>query len=234
MPKRSTKTADELDREVMKGAPIDPPTGEETEKPKADEKEQEKKEPEKKDPIAILTEQVKVLQRNLAAMEKTKPAPAPEPEEDEDETDWDKLVFENPKDAVRLIKEQTRKEIETRIKRDYDADQKKRTFWSDFYQKNPDLKDDKDLVELTMNQNLAELGDLPVEQASERIAELTRERIVRYAGGRRTTKKVEVEGSSRETGREPEPDDNNIVTLSDLIRRRKEKRRLASGKGSAA
>lgn len=229
MAKKATqKTPAELEAEVMSGVP--PQVSAEVDPPADDAP--------KKDAVTILREQVEALTGEVTRLRTSRPQkevepPAPTPKEEE--PDWEKLWFEDPKAAVRLIKEQTKREVEERVKKDYTQDVRQREFWSEFYDQHEDLRDDDDLVKLTLQNNLRELQDLPVGDASKRLAELTRERIVRYAGGRKhPVKRVEVEGSSRPSAEQRVEEDTNIVTLGDLIKRRREKRRLASTKGTAA
>lgn len=159
------------------------------------------------------------------------PARSPEPDP-EDETDWDTLLFENPKEAFRLhgdkVREQTKKELRT----EYQKNQGEDSFWREFYIANDDLREDDDLVKSELNKNLAALADLPVPEAMKKLADLTRTRIMRYtrnAGERRRTRAV-TEGANAPMVAPESTDDKeaNVLSLGDILRARKERRRKAS------
>lgn len=153
--------------------------------------------------------------------EPVKKAAEPEPE-----PDWEKLLFEEPKEAVKMIKASVRKDVEAELTGKYEADQGTRTFWSEFYTKNDDLKDDQDMVDAVLRANMKTLGDMPVSQAQEKLADLTRERIMKYTGKKKEPggKKATVEGESQITPKAEEKKDDRPTTLSDLIRARRVKR----------
>lgn len=157
--------------------------------------------------------------------------PPPEP-------DWDKLIFDKPAETLKLYGDKIKREVTQELTQKYQTETGQREFWSDFYQKNPDLSRDSDLVQATMNRHLAELADLPVPQASARLAELTRTRILGYAGingkgptrGERSNGRTTIEGAAPPVvrPRAPEPS-KGPKTLGELLKERRSTRSRAIG-----
>ena len=177
-------------------------------------------EPEWKKELAAMQQKLARLEGENAALRqpKAKPAPVQEP-------DWEELLFTDTKQAVSLLKKSIRDEITSELTSTYKRDQGERDFWGDFYKSNDDLKADDDLVKATLQKHLAELADLPVAKASERLAELTRERIMRYTGqAPKGGKKAVTEGAGQPTPGKKAPEPQKAVTLSDIIRARRAKR----------
>lgn len=167
------------------------------------------------------------LQGENAALRTPKPKVVQQPE-----PDWEDLLFTDPKAAVSLIKKTIRDELTSELTTTYKRDQGEKAFWDDFYKAHDDLKDDDDLVRATLNKNLSDLADLPVKKAAEKLAELTRERIMRYTGNNpKGGKKAVTEGAGQPTKGKVEPEKPKVVTLSDIIRARRAKR---NGGGKAA
>lgn len=185
-----------------------------------------------------IEKQLEALQAEINTLraERREPKPAPVVK-DEPEPDWEKLLFENPKEYQRLMRESISKEITGKLTKDYNEDQNKTKFWDAFYNDHKDLKDDDDIVRAILNANLGVLADMPVKQAGDKLAELTRERILKYTGGKPRTveKKAVAEGANQPAPKpKPKSDDDSIVTLSDLIRARRLKRQAGPGKSTAA
>lgn len=145
------------------------------------------------------------------------------------ETDWDNLMFTNPKEAVALIKKEAVAEAKADLRAEYQQDQGTKKFWDGFYETHKDLKEDHDLVEVTLNSNLAALAGMPVPQAMEKLADLTRERLLRYSGGVKPKgKKAVVEGSGGPTPRPKIESEETVTSLTDIIRSRRAKRATAA------
>lgn len=157
------------------------------------------------------------------------PAQPAKPVEPDAEVDWDKLLYENPKEAFRLHGEVVKNQVKAELTAQYQRDQGAQSFWRDFYVKHPDLREDHDLVQQTLESNFVDISPLPVSQALEKLALLTRERIVRYSGRAKSpTKRVVVEGSGRPLPVAAPSRDNEITSLSDLIRANSRRRRGAA------
>lgn len=111
----------------------------------------------------------------------------------------------------------------------YNADKSETALWDNFYTKNTDLnrKDDHFIVEAVMKKNWASLKSLDTEKAIEKLADATREEILRLVGGKKPTKKAETEQiGNNETGDTGETQDKpKIVGLADINKQRREARR---------
>lgn len=145
----------------------------------------------------------------------------------EDAVDWEDLMFRNPKEAVKLIKKQAVAEARAALRAEYQTDQGTKDFWNEFYRKNPDLNRDQDdtLVQGVMQTHMAELAPLPVSEASKKLAELTRDRIMQYRGDtRRNTSRVQVEGANPPRPGRREVNEDKVTSLSDVIRARNSSR----------
>lgn len=195
--------------------------------------EPEEEEPE--DPLKALQKQLDDQKRThadeMAALRRQIPPPQPKPTPEApkgDETDWDSLMFSNPKQAVALIKKQAKEETQAELRAEYNREQGTQKFWNSFYAKHKEFNRDQDhdLIELTLNSNLPNLANIPVTEALDKLADLTRDRILRYAGGKPRSKKAVVEGAEPPTPRgPPRATDKRPASLSDVIAKRKDVRR---------
>ena len=147
----------------------------------------------------------------------------------EQEIDWDKEFYTSPKAALERHAEIVERRVTQQLEGRYQRDRSTQAFWDQFYDKHKDLKQDHDLVDLTLKSNLAEMSSMPVPQAMDRLAELTRDRILRYAGGKRAPKaKVEGAGGAPSAPKPVQADDQ-VLSITDLIRQRRDRRRKAAG-----
>jgi len=226
------KPKDKADADLIGGFPqdgqvvdTDPPEP----KPNEDEPDEDEDD-EPVDQVAELQRQMDEMKRThdkeIAELRRATPPVEPKTKKDEPEpTDWDNLLFTKPKDAVAQIKKEAKEEVQREMRAEYQRDQGTRKFWADFYTSNPDLKDDDDLVQLVLSGSMSELANVPVKQAIKRLGDLTRDRILRYAGGKpRGGKRAMVEGSNPPRQRTREPEVAEVTSLSEIIRARKERR----------
>lgn len=195
-----------------------------------DEEEAEDEQPSKPDPLVAIQAQLDALkQENERLRRAIPPVTAAAPAAPPPEVDWDKLLFENPKEALRIHGEQVGKDVEKRLTERYQRDQGTQRFWTDFYAKHADLKSDGDLVQATLEANFEALASLPVDKAIDRVAQLTRDRISRYSK-KATRKTPQVEGAGSPMPRPTSPTtlaDAIPKSLSDSIRRRRAARGIA-------
>lgn len=193
-------------------------------------------------PVSVPSDDLRALQARLDRQEAElahlrrlqpapAPAPAPAPTPPTDETDWDQEFFTSPKKALEKYANVVEERVTQKLTASYQRDRSTQTFWDQFYDKHPDLKQDHDLVDLTLKSNLAEMGSMPVGAAMDRLADLTRDRILRYAGGSKARNpKVKVEGASppKAPATSAKPQEEKILSITDIIRRNRRKR-LAAG-----
>lgn len=95
--------------------------------------------------------------------------------EEPKEPDINTLWFENPQKAAELIEQRITSGIESR----YRQDQALKGFWDGFYRANDDLREDEWVVQGVFRDHFDEIADLPRTKAQEKLAELTREKILR-------------------------------------------------------
>jgi len=132
------------------------------------------------------------LKRLIPPPQARDPAPPPPPGAD----DYEKELFANPNATVQKIIDKAVEKATSTLRTEYQRETGTQKFWNKFYQLHPDLQQDSDLVEITLNSNLSTLSSMRIEDAYGKLAELTRDRIIRYAGGKARTPKARVEGGA--------------------------------------
>lgn len=187
---------------------------------------------EEDDPLAGLQRQIEALQRDNESLKRQLPPATAKPvvETKKDETDWNNLLFTDPAGAVAKIKQEAKEEATRELTQNYNKAESSKAFWRKFYAKNKDLRGDHDLVEVTLNSNLSTLANVEVDTAMERLADLTRQRILRYTGSASSNrgKKARAEGSEPPTPKKQEEEVDEPVRLSDIIKARRAKRASAA------
>lgn len=83
------------------------------------------------------------------------------------------LMFEDPKTAIRLIKEQAKEEVINQI----GAQKTQEQVWERFYAENSDLKGMEDLVDICRGRIQGKLSQLPLDVAMKELADNARSRI---------------------------------------------------------
>ena len=183
--------------------------------------------PEGRDRLSLIEEENRRLRDDIENLRRTVPPVQPReaaPPED-NEPDWETFLFENPRAALAEFGRRVEERVTTRLTRQYQQDQGTSRFWADFYREHKDLESDHDLVQMTLNAHLGDLANIPVGQAINKLADLTRQRIMRYSkksAGRKAT----VEGNDPpQPGRAPREEPNKIFTLGDMLKARRAQRR---------
>ncbi|MCI0526273.1 MAG: hypothetical protein L0Y56_02295 [Nitrospira sp.] len=177
-----------------------------------------------------------------------KKAAEEEEEEDDDLKDADVNLFSNTKDFLKNFRAKIKKEIMDDMKKEYIRDQNSKSSWSRFYEKNKDLKDEKEIVELVLAKSEKDIGGLPVEEGMKKLADLARKELLRittkYGGSRKSeSKHVEGEGHSRKAqiildeGEESEEEESEgeektpaFNSISALIKARRQSRMEAASR----
>jgi hypothetical protein len=141
----------------------------------------------------------------------------------------EKELFANPSAAVKKIMGLAGKQVEERLRAEYQRDRGQTEFWNEFYRRNPDLREDHDLVNVTLDKHLPELMDIPLEEAYTKLEELTRDRIMRYVRGTRKSgeRKARAEGTGPTAPKgtsQPEPEPK-IKSLTEILKERARRRR---------
>lgn len=175
--------------------------------------------------MATLQTQNQQLQAQL--MQRAEPPPNPA----DQQPDFADLLFTNPNEALRIHGEMVEKRVSDRLYAEFRAFDGRREFWREFYTEYPDLKQAKELADLTLRSNMPALKDLPVDKAMEQLAGLTRARIQSYVPATRSGKRATVEGAGAPLARGNRVQEPKVPSLSDIIRGKHASRR---GKAQAA
>lgn len=126
---------------------------------------------------------------------------------------------------------QLSQQIEAKLEAKYVQEQGRRDFWQNFYHRNPDLQHDRKFVSETLDKNINDLSDVPVDQAYDKLADLVRNDLA--AGDKRRHLQKEYSMYSGGPGL-PDgvvataPSGQGALTLGDMIKGRAEMRRNAS------
>ena len=179
--------------------------------------------------------------------------PAPQPKEGEKRDPFAYLgdqLFEDPAAALRGFAQLMKQNITSDLTGKYQAASNEKEFWADFYETNPDLKEFKLQVDGVTDKNMSKIGSLPVDKAVDRIADLTRKELLRISnkfgkGKQEPNKSTTLEsaqdavlpgpGGAPQEGNPMEPaEQGKVVTLSSLLKDRKERRRKAASQKVAS
>lgn len=242
--------------EVMRGGPEDDLEQHEHEEEQEGQQQEgegeegEETPPKKAEPVYVTQEQLGEFQqrqdRIFTMLESLTKKPGSEQQQQEQsapagkkmagmtQEEFEQMFWDNPAAAFERYKEAILQDVRA----EYSKTAGQQQFWSDFYTENDDLKQEDDLVRLVLNQNIGTLADMPVAEAKTKLADLTRQRILRYGGGDQQRgngekKKVFTEGSEHRIPREQKKEPENPKTLGELIRARKAVRR-GGGKAVAS
>lgn len=182
--------------------------------------------------LAALNDRLARQERELEELRKRTPPPTPKdpaPRPQADDFNWDEELFRNPRKTLEKHGQMVAEQVTKQLTSQYQRDRGTQKFWEEFYEKHPDLKQDHDLIEVTLNSNLSKLATMQVPDAIERLAELTRDRILRYAGGaaKSRTPRARAEGAKGTVSPTPpkEPEAPKILSISEILRKRKDDRR---------
>jgi hypothetical protein len=226
----------ESDEEILRGHPAQGDEPEPEPEPEPNDRVPEKKSVKVRigetefdaDPaMAALLQQQQSMIEELKA---TRAAPAPAPKEEDDSEDFDQDAFYA--DPAKFIAEKVNKAVSKAredMTNEYGVDQRRRDFWGTFYSKHDDLTSDKDVVETVVNANWDSLKNLPPATAMDKIAEMSRERLLaiakRFGKGTGEGNRTVVEGEgNRDTPRGRGGDSPKVMRLSDIIKARQAKR----------
>jgi hypothetical protein len=173
-----------------------------------------------------LSEQSEEVGRARDIISKWKPIETKSEVKDEDE-ELAALMFENPKEAIKRIRQTTVKEVEAK----YNADQGQREFWQDFYAAHPELRHAGWVAQQVLTQNFESWRTLSVRASIEKLAVATKEQILalNQEGDEAAPRRTKVEGTGDAPSPKPEKKEDKTapVPLTTLISRRREARRKA-------
>jgi hypothetical protein len=151
------------------------------------------------------------------------PAATPNPEDD-----LDTLLFTNPKEAAKRIKEEAKAEIRAEI----GVTTAQTNFWTDFYGEFPELKDDDLVVKAIMNRDYEDLRPLKVPEAIKKLGESAQKYLMDRGVERKKQKKDPgTEGGNQPSARGPKKAEGErsqtAPSLSQVLKERQQARREA-------
>lgn len=156
----------------------------------------------------------------------------PKAEEKKAGYDYATGLFTEPEVALQKLRDEIKAEVKGEITTAYTAAETQKGFWNSFYKDNKDLEDEKMLVNAVMARDWNSLKDMSPEAAAKKIAENTKKEIMRLNGGKSPSDPDarEVEGGGANKKAAPNggnSDDNKVLSLSEIIKKRQEARRKA-------
>lgn len=158
---------------------------------------------------------------------------APAPVKKAEEYDYETQLFVNPKEAIARMKAEMRADIMGEVTAAYTNAETKKDFWSGFYSTNTDLAGEKMIVDAVTARDWNKLKDLPMADAGKKIAEAAKKELMRLSGGTSKSdpdaRPIEGSGNNKKPApRDQNDDEDKVLSLSDVIRKRKEARTKAS------
>lgn len=194
--------------------------------------------------------EIETLRRSIRDLEgRIKPPetkPAASQEGDDEEKEIATLLFTDTEKALKLLKKRIKEETVGTVSNAYVQDQASREFWDGFYSRFPefDRKTHHWVIRQTAVENEKDLADLDVAKGSDRLAELTRNKLASLIkkadpGPKdRKTPRTTVEGGGSPTGRTSErrgepAQPERPLSLVDVLKGRRQRRREAAMKRSA-
>jgi hypothetical protein len=187
-----------------------------------------------------------VLQTNLQKLQdevrqKGSPVPSEAPKDElMGNTD---LLFSNPEAFLAKFQERIETKVKTELTTEYQRAEGRKQFWDTFYKTNDDIKRESQLlVDAVMNRDYEELAALPVGRQFEALGEKVREEMLKIVGKKKSDDsqsgpKPRLEGGSTPSPR-PAPGatpqaSNQVVSISDIVREKREARVKARTKQTA-
>ena len=140
-------------------------------------------------------------------------------------------LFTEPEEALKRLREEIKAEVKGEITTAYNAAESQKDFWTGFYKDNSDLADEKMIVNAVMTRDWATLKDLAPAAAAKKLAEAAKKELMRISGGKSPSDDNArgVEGGSTKNSAPAgkKTDDDKVLSLSDIIKKRQEARRKA-------
>lgn len=157
--------------------------------------------------------------------------PAPKDEGKKPGYDYATGLFTEPEEALKRLREEIKAEVKGEITTAYNAAETQKDFWQGFYKDNSDLSDEKMMVNAVMTRDWAILKDLAPAAAAKKLAEATKKELMRISGGKSPSddNARQIEGGSTKNSAPAgkKSDDDKVLSLSDIIKKRQEARRKA-------
>ena len=140
-------------------------------------------------------------------------------------------LFTEPEVAIARLREEIKAEVKAEMTNAYTAAENQKEFWNAFYTANPDLKNEKVIVDAIMRRDWNKLAPMSNEKAAEAIAASVKKELLRLSGGKSKSDESNrgLEGAStRQVETKSGQKQEDVVgSLSAFIRQRQEARRKA-------
>lgn len=174
----------------------------------------------------------------------------PDDNDDEDLDDLSVRILTEPKKFVADLTADITKKVKADVTQSYTRAEAQKKFWTDFYEENPELKSDDDIVKLTLSKEFDTIGRMSGKRGRDELANLARERILNIAskhgkGRKKGDKSTSLEGSNQSPGgntRQEEEEDNPLpahpsgrpASIGDALKERKRLRARAANRSTTA
>lgn len=140
-------------------------------------------------------------------------------------------LFTEPEVAIARLRAEIKQETIAEVSAAYTQAETKKDFWTGFYKDNEDLAGEKLIVEAVLGRDWAKLKDLTPADAAKKLSEAAKKEIMRLSGGKSPAdpnpRPVEGAGDGKNLRASGKTGDEKVLSLSDVIRARKEARRKA-------
>lgn len=154
--------------------------------------------------------------------------PQPEPSHKgvtKDEFDEDEF-WTNPAAAVQKVVDKRVGEAREEFQQHQRKTEDQRKFWSSFYDKHPELKEDEDIVQMILDRDYSTLADMEIDKAQDELAKRAAKRIGKTLqskpGGNRRTETTS--GSPPSEGPKKEEPKVERKSLSQVLKERRQQR----------
>jgi hypothetical protein len=150
--------------------------------------------------------------------------------------DLENLIFTNPKEALRLVKEDIRAEFNATL----NATQQQADFWREFYKQNGDLTDSDWFVKSVMARDYGKMKTMQVPEAMKYLADTVKADILKLAPKKTKDNKADVmEGGNEATppkskSGEASESPQTAGGITGVLKARQAARRKAAGGASAS
>lgn len=149
-----------------------------------------------------------------------------------EEYDFSTGIFTEPAVAIAKLTEQIREQVKAEVVGMYQSAESSKDFWSTFYSDNKDLKEEKIIVDAVLSRDYSKLSNLPTAEAAKKLAESAKKELLRLKGGKSDSdaQNTGFEGGSAKgaPARVNAQPQNQVSSLSEVIRKRQEARRKAT------
>ncbi|WP_159591497.1 hypothetical protein [Chelativorans xinjiangense] len=141
-------------------------------------------------------------------------------------------LYRDADGTLKRVKQEAVQEAVQQVTQAYTQHQGQQQFWNGFYGQHKDINpQDHDVVQAVLNANMKDLADIPVAEASEKLAGLVRDRIERLGNGPEPSGQFPQDGEPfGQPNRRPRINQETGFpegSMGDVLKQRKQARREA-------